>query len=36
MNDRKVLVVGLDCAPTVLDLMGLAVPERMKGRVLRP
>jgi predicted AlkP superfamily phosphohydrolase/phosphomutase len=26
----------LDIAPTVLDLMGLAVPERMKGQVLRP
>ena len=26
----------LDIAPTVLDLMGLAVPERMKGRVIRP
>jgi predicted AlkP superfamily phosphohydrolase/phosphomutase len=26
----------LDIAPTVLDIMGLAVPGRMKGRVLRP
>jgi predicted AlkP superfamily phosphohydrolase/phosphomutase len=26
----------LDIAPTVLDLMGLAVPGRMRGRVLRP
>jgi len=26
----------LDIAPTVLDLMGLPVPERLKGRALRP
>ncbi|MGZ5438997.1 MAG: alkaline phosphatase family protein, partial [Candidatus Aminicenantales bacterium] len=26
----------LDITPTVLDIMGLAAPERLKGRVLRP
>ena len=26
----------LDIAPTVLDIMGLAIPPRLKGKVLRP
>jgi N-acetylglucosamine-6-sulfatase len=32
----RALVANLDVAPTLLDLAGLAVPERMQGRSLRP
>ena len=30
------LVANIDVAPTLLDLAGMAVPERMQGRSLRP
>ncbi len=35
-TSRDALIANVDVAPTLLDLAGLAVPERMQGRSLTP
>ena len=34
MKAKRVLIVGLDFAPTVLKVMGIPVPEDMEGKIV--
>ena len=35
MKSKRVLVVGLDFAPTVLKVMGFPIPKDMEGKAIK-